>query len=369
MIRRVDRPDVLMVAALLHDIGKGSLTEHSVAGEPIAREIATRMGFDAEGVELIAQLVRWHLLLAETATTRDPDDPATVQAVAERVAHTAGAGPAHRAHRGGRPGGVAQGVVDVAGGADPRPVPAYRRRAEHRCAPCRGRLRRRSRSRQRRRPAARRSPSRTSTTAAGSLRSPRTGSACSPTSRRCSRCSGSGSAAARAWYQDGFGVSVWEVAEEQLQPATLRQTYDGIVEGRLDPASRLRPSSPSPLPPSVEVRPEASAHATVLEVRTTDRPGCRAPGVRRARRAGRDRPLGARRHAGPAGGRRVLPPGVLGRGAQRPAGGGCGARGQGCAGGRPPDRRRASGRCRSSIGGSSSSGDGTTSPWFCRCLR
>ena len=54
LIRRVDRPDVLMVAALLHDIGKGSLTEHSVAGEPLARAIATRMGFDAEGVALIA---------------------------------------------------------------------------------------------------------------------------------------------------------------------------------------------------------------------------------------------------------------------------------------------------------------------------
>ena len=79
LIRRVARPDVLMVAALLHDIGKGSLTEHSVAGEPIARAIATRMGFDADGVELIALLVRWHLLLAETATTRDPDDPATVE--------------------------------------------------------------------------------------------------------------------------------------------------------------------------------------------------------------------------------------------------------------------------------------------------
>ena len=47
LIRQVARPDVLMVAALLHDIGKGSLTEHSVAGEPIARAIATRMGFDA----------------------------------------------------------------------------------------------------------------------------------------------------------------------------------------------------------------------------------------------------------------------------------------------------------------------------------
>ena len=48
LIRHVGRPDVLMVAALLHDIGKGGLTEHSVAGEPIARAIATRMGFDAD---------------------------------------------------------------------------------------------------------------------------------------------------------------------------------------------------------------------------------------------------------------------------------------------------------------------------------
>ena len=85
LIRHVARPDVLMVAALLHDIGKGGLTEHSVAGEPLAREIATRMGFDEEAVALIGTLVRWHLLLAETATTRDPDDPATVEYVASRI--------------------------------------------------------------------------------------------------------------------------------------------------------------------------------------------------------------------------------------------------------------------------------------------
>ncbi len=53
LIRRVARPDVLMVAALLHDIGKGQLTEHCVAGEPIAREIAERIGFDPREVELI----------------------------------------------------------------------------------------------------------------------------------------------------------------------------------------------------------------------------------------------------------------------------------------------------------------------------
>ena len=85
LIRHVGRPDVLMVAALLHDIGKGELTEHSVAGEPIARAIATRMGFDERSVDLIGTLVRWHLLLAETASARDPDDPATVRRVTERV--------------------------------------------------------------------------------------------------------------------------------------------------------------------------------------------------------------------------------------------------------------------------------------------
>ena len=86
LIRSVSRPDVLLVAALLHDIGKGGLTEHSVAGEPLAVRIAARMGFDPDSVALIARLVRWHLLLAQTATSRDPDDPATVEAVT---------GPAH----------------------------------------------------------------------------------------------------------------------------------------------------------------------------------------------------------------------------------------------------------------------------------
>ena len=86
LIRRVARPDVLMVAALLHDIGKGQLTEHCVAGAPIAREIAERIGFDPREVQLIGELVRWHLLLPETATTRDPDDPATVALVTAKVA-------------------------------------------------------------------------------------------------------------------------------------------------------------------------------------------------------------------------------------------------------------------------------------------
>ncbi|MFE7681502.1 [protein-PII] uridylyltransferase, partial [Streptomyces anulatus] len=85
LTRRVHRPDLLLVAALLHDIGKGWPGDHSVAGEVIARDMATRIGFDKHDVGVIATLVRHHLLLVETATRRDLDDPATVRSVAEAV--------------------------------------------------------------------------------------------------------------------------------------------------------------------------------------------------------------------------------------------------------------------------------------------
>ncbi|MEV0094197.1 [protein-PII] uridylyltransferase [Streptomyces sp. NPDC050738] len=85
LTRRVGRPDLLLVAALLHDIGKGWPGDHSVAGEVIARDVAARIGFDAAEVAVLATLVRHHLLLIETATRRDLDDPATVRSVADEV--------------------------------------------------------------------------------------------------------------------------------------------------------------------------------------------------------------------------------------------------------------------------------------------
>ncbi|MFC9247057.1 [protein-PII] uridylyltransferase [Streptomyces sp. NPDC057136] len=88
LTRRVGRPDLLLVAALLHDIGKGWPGDHSVAGEVIARDMAGRIGFDKHDVGVIATLVRHHLLLIETATRRDLDDPATVRSVATAVGTT-----------------------------------------------------------------------------------------------------------------------------------------------------------------------------------------------------------------------------------------------------------------------------------------
>ncbi|RSS39096.1 [protein-PII] uridylyltransferase [Streptomyces sp. WAC08241] len=85
LTRRVGRPDLLLVAALLHDIGKGWPGDHSVAGETIARDLAARVGFDRTDTATVATAVRHHLLLVETATRRDLDDPATVQTVATAV--------------------------------------------------------------------------------------------------------------------------------------------------------------------------------------------------------------------------------------------------------------------------------------------
>ncbi|MFF0788671.1 [protein-PII] uridylyltransferase [Streptomyces spiralis] len=85
LTRRVGRPDLLLVAALLHDIGKGWPGDHSLTGETIARDVAGRIGFDRADATVLAGLVRHHLLLVETATRRDLDDPATVRAVADVV--------------------------------------------------------------------------------------------------------------------------------------------------------------------------------------------------------------------------------------------------------------------------------------------
>ena len=79
--------------------------------------------------------------------------------------------------------------------------------------------------------------------------------------------------AARAWADGGYAVSVWEVADDLIDPAVLRQRFDAVVDGRVDPTARLRRGRGEALAPSVVIRPEASRQATVLEVRAADRPG------------------------------------------------------------------------------------------------
>ncbi|WFG42656.1 [protein-PII] uridylyltransferase [Pseudonocardia alni] len=82
---RVARPDLLLVGALLHDIGKGRGGDHSVVGESLVRQIGERLGLREGDLVLLAAMVRHHLLLPHTATRRDPEDPATVSRVLETL--------------------------------------------------------------------------------------------------------------------------------------------------------------------------------------------------------------------------------------------------------------------------------------------
>ncbi len=86
--RRVSRPDLLIIAALLHDIGKGLNGDHSHEGAQIANVIAQRMGLSQYEVEVVDRLVEHHLLLVDTATRRDISDPKTVHDVATKVVDT-----------------------------------------------------------------------------------------------------------------------------------------------------------------------------------------------------------------------------------------------------------------------------------------
>jgi [protein-PII] uridylyltransferase len=83
--REVDRPDLLLIGAFLHDVGKGLPGDHSVVGAPIAASIATRIGLPPADVATIEKLVRLHLLLPDVATRRDLSDPVTISTVAETV--------------------------------------------------------------------------------------------------------------------------------------------------------------------------------------------------------------------------------------------------------------------------------------------
>lgn len=82
---RVDRPDLLVVGTLLHDIGKGRPGDHTEVGMALIAEIGLRLGFDDDDTAVLVDLCRLHLLLPDVATRRDLTDETTIAAVAESV--------------------------------------------------------------------------------------------------------------------------------------------------------------------------------------------------------------------------------------------------------------------------------------------
>jgi [protein-PII] uridylyltransferase len=85
LVDRVERPDLLVVGALLHDIGKGYPGDHTDAGIVVVREMAERMGFPLDDITTLQDMVRHHLLLPDVATRRDLTDHGTIRFVADRI--------------------------------------------------------------------------------------------------------------------------------------------------------------------------------------------------------------------------------------------------------------------------------------------
>jgi [protein-PII] uridylyltransferase len=81
----VARPDLLVLGALFHDIGKGYPGDHTEAGMAIMRGLGPRLGLNDADVDAIVAMVEHHLLLPDVAVRRDLSDPMTIQAVADAV--------------------------------------------------------------------------------------------------------------------------------------------------------------------------------------------------------------------------------------------------------------------------------------------
>ncbi|HTR90634.1 MAG TPA: [protein-PII] uridylyltransferase [Trebonia sp.] len=277
LTRDVSRPDLLLLSALLHDIGKGWPGDHSVSGEVVATDVCKRLGLsDADGA-LVAEAVRHHLLLPGVATRRDLDDPVTVKQVAEIVrsrtllevlhalAQADGLATGPAAWNDWKAGLVAELVRRVSAvlAGDPMPEPAPLREDQLALAAAGG-------------PAAIVKGNEVTVVAldrpgvlwraAGVLASHRL-------MVRGANASSVGDTA----------VTVFSVVPEYGEPpdaALVTADLRRMLEGRLDVEDRLerraravRPHGSHAPPPKVSLVDNASSSATVVEVRAHDEPG------------------------------------------------------------------------------------------------
>lgn len=81
-IAAIARVDLLNLAILFHDIGKGSGEDHSIRGRAITDGTMTAWGYSREEIETVKFLVEHHLLLSRNAFMRDIHDPALIHALA-----------------------------------------------------------------------------------------------------------------------------------------------------------------------------------------------------------------------------------------------------------------------------------------------
>ena len=85
IVKTIQNRRALLVAAFLHDIGKGQKEDHSIIGARVARKVCPRLGLTAAETELVAWLIEQHLTMSNVAQSRDISDPKTAQDFASVV--------------------------------------------------------------------------------------------------------------------------------------------------------------------------------------------------------------------------------------------------------------------------------------------
>jgi [protein-PII] uridylyltransferase len=85
LVHRVTRPDLLVLGALFHDLGKGYPGDHTVVGMDLVRTVGPKLGLGPADVEILVAMVEHHLLLPDVAMRRDLTDAATIEQVAAAV--------------------------------------------------------------------------------------------------------------------------------------------------------------------------------------------------------------------------------------------------------------------------------------------
>ncbi len=85
LIGQIQSRRALYVAMLLHDIAKGRGGDHSTLGAELALTVGPSLGLSAEETEMVSWLVLHHLMLSQTAFSRDIDDPKTILDLADTI--------------------------------------------------------------------------------------------------------------------------------------------------------------------------------------------------------------------------------------------------------------------------------------------
>ncbi|AMP89634.1 [protein-PII] uridylyltransferase [Legionella pneumophila] len=87
IITTLEKPEILYLGALFHDIAKGRGGDHSELGAIEAQQFTQRHFMDAEDSKLVIWLVRYHLLMSQTAQRKDIYDPKTIEQFCQLLPH------------------------------------------------------------------------------------------------------------------------------------------------------------------------------------------------------------------------------------------------------------------------------------------